>query len=189
MSEPLFPSLANPDGREAIRTGDAALSYGQLARAAAATAHQLEGAKRVAVWAEPTLELAVATVAALAAGVAVVPINPGLGSRELGHIVTDSAPERLLAWRGVEPPAQLQELPRTDVDRRATSGHPVPDLLADDDVAFVMYTSGTTGPPEGRARSRAGRSRPTSTRSPRSGGGPPTTGSSTRSRCSTSTGW
>ena len=149
MSEPLFPSLANPDSREAIRIGDAALSYEQLARAAAAATRQLEGAKRVALWAEPTLELAVATVAALAAGVAVVPINPGLGSRELGHIVTDSAPDRLLAWTGVDPPPQLRALPRTDIGRRATSHEPLPDHLADDDVAFVMYTSGTTGPPKG----------------------------------------
>jgi len=148
MSEPLFPSLANPDGREAIRIGDAALSYEQLAGAAAATAHELDGAERAAVWAEPTLELAVATVAALAAGVAVVPINPGLGSRELGHIVSDSAPERLLAWPGVDPPAQLHALPRIDVDLSADGGR-LADELDDDDVAFVMYTSGTTGPPKG----------------------------------------
>ena len=92
MSGPLFPSLTDPDGREAIRIGDAALSYKELAQAAEATAHELHGARRVAVWAQPTLELAIAVVGALAAGVAVVPINPGLGSRELGHIVDDSAP-------------------------------------------------------------------------------------------------
>ncbi|HUK44555.1 MAG TPA: AMP-binding protein, partial [Gaiellaceae bacterium] len=150
MSEPLFPSLADPDDREAIRIGDDAITYRDLARAAAATTHELEGAKRVAVWAEPTLELAVATVAALAAGVAAVPINPGLGSRELGHIVSDSAPERLLAWPGVDPPERLQQLPRTDVDRSAAgSGGTLPDELGDDDTAFVMYTSGTTGPPKG----------------------------------------
>ena len=150
MSEPLFPSLADPDDREAIRIGDDAITYRDLARAAAATTHELEGAKRVAVWAEPTLELAVATVAALAAGVAAVPINPGLGSRELGHIVSDSALERLLAWPGVDPPERLQQLPRTDVDRSAAgSGGTLPDELGDDDTAFVMYTSGTTGPPKG----------------------------------------
>src|ERR1700759_4811847 len=100
MSEPLFPSLTDPDGREAIRIGDATLSSKELAQAAAATAYALHGAGRVAVWAQPTLELAIAVVGALAAGVAVVPINPGLGSRELGHIVDDSAPERFVAWPG-----------------------------------------------------------------------------------------
>ena len=92
MTEPLFPSLADPDGREAIRIGDDALSYRELAGAAAAMAHELEDAGRVAVWAQPTLELVVAVVGALAAGVAVVPINPGLGPRELGHIVRGQRP-------------------------------------------------------------------------------------------------
>src|SRR6516162_3762122 len=142
MSGPLFPVLADTGDGEAIRIADRSFSYSELAGAAAALATRLTGPARVAVWAEPTLELAVATVAALAAGVAVVPINPGLGSRELGHIVTDSAPDRLLAWTGVDPPPQLRALPRTDIGRRATSHDPLPDHLADDDVAFVMYTSG-----------------------------------------------
>ena len=119
MSEPLFPSLTDPDGREAIRIGDAALSYQELAQAAAAAAHELRGARRVAVWAQPTLELAIAVVGALAAGVAVVPINPGLGSSELGHIVEDSAPERFVAWPGVDPPERLQSLPASTSTARA----------------------------------------------------------------------
>jgi malonyl-CoA/methylmalonyl-CoA synthetase len=151
MTEPLFPSLADPGGREAIRIGDSALSYRELAGAAAAVAHQLKGAGRVAVWAEPTLELVVAVVGALAAGVAVVPVNPGLGPRELGHIVGDSVPERFLAWPGVDAPAELERLPRTDVARDAPTGAPLEQHGNDhdDDVAFVMYTSGTTGPPKG----------------------------------------
>jgi malonyl-CoA/methylmalonyl-CoA synthetase len=150
MSEPLFPSLADPDGREAIRIRDAALSYRDLAAAAAKTADRLQGARRVAVWAEPSLELVAAVVGALAAGVSVVPINPGLGPRELGHILDDSAPERLVAWAGVDPAAQLQALPRLDVGREPPAGNnTLPDELDDEDVAFVMYTSGTTGPPKG----------------------------------------
>jgi len=151
MTEPLFPSLADPDGREAIRIGDTALSYQELAQAAAATGEQLQGADRVAVWAEPTLELVIAVVGALAAGVAVVPINPGLGRRELGHIVEDSAPDELVAWPGVDPPSQLRHLPRTDIDRKhaAAGTRTLPDELDPEDVAFVMYTSGTTGPPKG----------------------------------------
>jgi malonyl-CoA/methylmalonyl-CoA synthetase len=149
MSGPLFPVLADPDDREAIRIADQGVSYSELAGAAAALATRLTASARVAVWAEPTLELCVATVAALAAGVSVVPINPGLGSRELGHIVEDSAPETLLAWTGVELPSELAGLERIDVDIDARGQSSLPDELGDDDVAFVMYTSGTTGPPKG----------------------------------------
>ncbi len=149
MTEPLFPSLANPDGREAIRIGNAALTYEQLAGAATANAEQFHGTRRVAVWAEPTLELAIAVVGALAAGVAVVPINPGLGPRELGHIVDDSAPERFVAWPGVDAPAELRNLPRTEIDTNTAGNGALPDELDPEDAAFVMYTSGTTGPPKG----------------------------------------
>jgi malonyl-CoA/methylmalonyl-CoA synthetase len=149
MSEALFPPLADPEEDEAVRIGDAAISCAALAGAAAALAARLDGARRVAVWAEPTLELCVAVVGALAAGVSVVPINPGLGSRELEHIVQDSAPERLLARPGVDAPEPLNALERIDVDRGERSTAPLPDELGAEDVAFVMYTSGTTGPPRG----------------------------------------
>jgi malonyl-CoA/methylmalonyl-CoA synthetase len=152
MSESLFPPLHSPGDREAIRIVDRALSYAELSRAAAASAARLAGASRVAVWAEPTIELCVGVLGALGAGVPIVPINPGLGSRELGHIVADSAPERLVAWAGIEPPEQLADLDRVDVDVDLTAGakrKPSPGPVDDDDVAFVMYTSGTTGPPKG----------------------------------------
>src|SRR5579884_3234300 len=151
MSEPLFPRLHDPDDREAVRVGGRALGYRELSHAAAALARRLAGASRVAVWAEPSLELCVGVIGALEAGVPVVPINPGLGARELGHIVADSAPDRLVAWAGVEPPAELAGLDRVDVDL-AASGKPgaeSPAGAGEDDVAFVMYTSGTTGPPKG----------------------------------------
>jgi malonyl-CoA/methylmalonyl-CoA synthetase len=149
MSEPLFPRLDSPDDREAIRIGDAALSYSELAGAAAVVAGRLEGAERVAVWAEPTLELCVAVVGALTAGAAVVPINPGAGPRELEHIVADSAPDSLLTSSIIELPQSLRNLNRVGVDSNERSDGGLPDALGDEDVAFVMYTSGTTGPPKG----------------------------------------
>ena len=127
MSGPLFPRLDSPDDGEAIRIGDAALSYAELAGAAAAVAARLEGAERVAVWAEPTLELCVAVVGALAAGVGVVPINPGAGPRELEHIVADSAPDRLLARPTMELPRPLRELDRIDVDSDERADAALPD--------------------------------------------------------------
>jgi malonyl-CoA/methylmalonyl-CoA synthetase len=148
MTEPLFPRLADPDDGEAILIGRTSLSYDRLARAAAAVAERLRGAGRVAAWALPTPELCVGVVGALAAGVTVVPTNPGSGPRELEHIVADSAPELVLAGRGIELPPALAQLQRIDVDVDADGGR-LPDESGDQDVAFVLYTSGTTGAPKG----------------------------------------
>jgi malonyl-CoA/methylmalonyl-CoA synthetase len=151
MTEAFFPRLMDPNDDESVRIGDDALTYRELAAAAATVASELKGAGRVAVWAQPSLEACAAIVGALAAGVAVVPLNPGLGTRELEHIVTDSRPERLLAWPGVQAPEQLLGMPRLDIDlnRRGAGDGRLGDELGEEDVAFVMYTSGTTGPPKG----------------------------------------
>jgi malonyl-CoA/methylmalonyl-CoA synthetase len=148
MTEPLFPRLADPDRGEAIRIGAMSLGYDRLARAGAAVAQRLRGADRVAAWALATPELCVGVVGALAAGVTVVPINPGSGPRELEHIVADSAPELVLAGRGIELPPALAQLTRIDVDVDANGGR-LPDESGDQDIAFVLYTSGTTGAPKG----------------------------------------
>ncbi|WP_053852289.1 acyl-CoA synthetase [Streptomyces sp. NRRL B-24085] len=146
----LFPALRGaPADRPALRFGDRSLTYARLAAATDALAARLAGYDRVAVWATPELETAVAVVAALEAGVAAVPLNPKSGEKELGHILSDSAPALLLAAPGAELPPGLADLERVDVDVHGTGG-PAPDTPArDGDPALVVYTSGTTGPPKG----------------------------------------
>ncbi|NGO13806.1 AMP-binding protein, partial [Streptomyces sp. HC44] len=125
---PLFPALtealAEPDGpgahRPALRFGDRSLTYGELAATAAPLAERVAGAGRIAVWATPTLETAVAVVAALLAGVPAVPLNPKSGGSELGHIVSDSAPTLVLAGPDDQLPSPLGELGRVDIDVRST---------------------------------------------------------------------
>jgi malonyl-CoA/methylmalonyl-CoA synthetase len=148
VSDHFFPRLADPDEGDAIRVGSETLSYRQLGAAAASLAGRLEGVERAAVWTEPSVEACIGVVGALAAGVTLVPINPGAGSRELEHIVSDSAPELVLAVEGVQLPPALASLKRLDVER-AERGGTLPDELAAEETAFVLYTSGTTGPPKG----------------------------------------
>ena len=169
----LFDALTDPSDAIAVRVGDDALNYRELRDAATAVADRVAGAERVAVWADIAAETVVGVVGALLAGVPAVPLNPKAGERELEHILADSAPDA--RPRG----AELPTLPRRAAASTSTStrrGEPRRPAEPDGEApALVVYTSGTTGPAEGRRSCRAGRSPRTSTRSPTRGSGPATT--------------
>ncbi|MFF4797033.1 acyl-CoA synthetase [Streptomyces sp. NPDC001351] len=145
----LFPALQSPSERVALRFGDRSLTYAELAAATGALAVRLPPGGRVAIWATPALETAVAVVAALRAGAAAVPLNPKSGEKELGHILSDSAPSVVLAAPGDELPAPVRDLERADVDVTGTGSTALAVLIDDEDPALIVYTSGTTGPPKG----------------------------------------
>jgi malonyl-CoA/methylmalonyl-CoA synthetase len=145
---PLLPALAEPGDKEAIRLGDRAVTYRELAAAAAHVAVRIASAPRVAVWASPALETCVAVVGALSAGVPIVPINPRSGERELAHILSDSVPALVLAAPGAELPDGVAGVPRLDVDLSGRGGQ-LPGEPPPGAPAIIVYTSGTTGPPKG----------------------------------------
>jgi malonyl-CoA/methylmalonyl-CoA synthetase len=145
----LLGRLTEPEDTVAIQVGDSVLTYPELSSAAAGVATELAGRRRVAVWAEPTLDTCVAVLGALAAGSAVIPLNPGYGERELEHIVGDAAPELLLASPGAEVHPALAGLPLQAIGRDSGDGSRLTDESDPDEPAFILYTSGTTGPPKG----------------------------------------
>ncbi|TDC88328.1 acyl-CoA synthetase [Saccharopolyspora aridisoli] len=144
----LFPKLRQPDDTEALRFGARALTYRELAGLAGAIAERVAGKRRIAVWATNALETAAAVIGCLSSGVAVVPINPKVGERELAHILGDSEPELLLAEPGFTPPAGLGDVEVAEIDVTARGGE-LPAEADDDAPALIVYTSGTTGPPKG----------------------------------------
>ncbi|MEV2208128.1 AMP-binding protein, partial [Streptomyces sp. NPDC047970] len=154
----LFPALAPAGGRldrTALRFGDRSLTYRRLAGAAGALAGELageapgaEGPRPVAVWAVPSPETVVGTVAGLLAGRPVVPLNPKAGSRELAHVLGDSDPSAVLTAPGEALPGPADGLRRTDV--RLDAEGPLPAREPEPGAAaLIVYTSGTTGPPKG----------------------------------------
>ncbi|HEX2106025.1 MAG TPA: acyl-CoA synthetase [Solirubrobacteraceae bacterium] len=146
----LLAPLHEPTDKEAIRFGDRVLTYRELAGAARSVVDEVQGATRVAVFAQNTIETCVAAVGALLAGVPFVPVNPKAGERELEHIVADSAPEAVLAAPGAELPPALAALRRIDVDVDARAdGGALPAEPDPETPAVIVYTSGTTGPPKG----------------------------------------
>ena len=151
--------------RPAVRQGSQGLTYAELARGSGQAAALLREAgvgpgDPVALMMPNVLAFPLFFYGALRAGGVVVPMNPLLKGREVAHYLGDSGARLILAWdaaageaakgaadRGVpvirvtEPGAQTLLGDRTPPGDWAER--------ADDDDAVILYTSGTTGHPEG----------------------------------------
>lgn len=153
LTAPLLPLAehAAAGAGDAVRIGQRALGYDELAVLAAHLAVQLRGVARLAVWATPTLETCAAVVGALAAGVPVVPLNPRTGERELAHVLGDCKATMLACAPDADLPAPLAALDRLTVrlDLPSHATTTLPPEPPPETSAFVVYTSGTTGPPKG----------------------------------------
>lgn len=106
--------------------------------------------ERVAVVLRRSLELPVALLAALKSGAAYVPIDAAQPPRRVAALLDAARPCAVVCH---EPTRHLAEAARAGVavlDAAETSAHPAStSAAAGEDLAYVMFTSGTTGAPKG----------------------------------------
>lgn len=148
-------SAARTPSAVAVRCGEAILDYRALDARSDALAGALrdQGAGRgtvVGVHLDRSTTLLVALLAVQKSGAAFLPLDPAFPPARLAHMVSDSGATLLLSDRGTPPEWLSQPIATLDPDTVSQSTVAPPlDGPTPEDTAYLLYTSGSTGVPNG----------------------------------------
>lgn len=153
-----FRSLTSPDTVAIIHNNEQ-VSFGLLNQYSTNMAWELQqsgigNGSRVGIYMPPSVNLAITILAVLKSGAAYVPLSPSFPEERIRYIlhdsdaklvITDNSLSTLLAsmqtrmlipdWNALKQPAEKRVLK--------------PNLIKETDLAYIMYTSGSTGNPKG----------------------------------------
>lgn len=144
----LDQALAVPD-RVAVISDCRSLSYGELAERSDALAARLgpgPPGRRVAVLLSRSAELPLAMLAIMRAGACCVVIDPAFPAERIAFMLGDSGAATVVTRQSEVVPKGPWRLVFIDEPAGGTARAPE---IGPDDLAYVVYTSGSTGPPKG----------------------------------------
>jgi long-chain acyl-CoA synthetase len=173
LADNLVATAARVPDDPALRVGDATVSYRQLLDAVRSTAGWLRDRgvapdDRIALILPNVPAFPALFYGALFAGATVVPMNPLLSEREVGHYFSDAGVKVAFAFEalpdggaaaaaageagGVEV-VVVGPMGLTASELGGVTPLEEPEPRADEDLAVLLYTSGTTGRPKGASLS------------------------------------
>ncbi|UQB93521.2 MULTISPECIES: amino acid adenylation domain-containing protein [Mycobacterium] len=142
----------------AVTCGSRSMTYGELNAASNRLAHLLVGrgaapGERVAMLLPRCAEAIVAVLAVIKTGAAYVPMDPAHPDARLGMVLGDAAPIAVITTADLRLRVDTSDVPVIDIndsaiDAGVAAALPTP---AADNLAYIVYTSGTTGMPKGVA--------------------------------------
>ena len=164
----LTETAARVPDRTVLKFDDTIVPYAALDAMSAKVAGVLaargiEAGDRVALIMPNIPQMAFVYYGVLRYGAVVVPMNPLLKAREVAYHLQDSGAKIVFAWEGILPEAlagaeEAGGIEVIPVDAGAfvqllAGTEPVPEVREVDgeDIAVILYTSGTTGRPKGAA--------------------------------------